>query len=91
MKQIYDFDHYKAPLLDEKLLQQEMEKRQVRQHTAILALAGILFQIVIILLGYAAVDWYPWLASACFGYVVLSTTACGIIAIAYSHRGGLFI
>ncbi len=91
MKQIYNFEQYKAPVLNENMLRQEQEHRRVRRQTALLALAGILFQIVVIMLGYSAIDWYPWLAVACLVYVILSTTACGVIAVAYSHRGGFTI
>ncbi len=91
MKQIYDFEQYNAPVLNGNMLRQEQEKRRVRRQTALLALAGILFQVVVVMLGYSAIDWYPWLATACLGYVVLSTTACGVIAVAYSHRGGFTV
>lgn len=88
MKQIYNFEQYKPPVLNENMLQAEQEQRQLRWQTALLAFAGILFQFVIVLLGYFAIDWYPWLTTICVGYIIFSTTGGGIIAIAYSRKGG---
>ncbi len=88
MKQIYHFEQYTPPALNENLLLAEMERRKLRLQTALFAFAGILFQIVVVLLGYSAIGWYPWLASACVGYVIVSTTGGGVIAITYSRKGG---
>ncbi len=91
MKQVYDFEQYDPPILNEAMLRAEKERRQQQWQTALVGFAGILLQIVVVLLGYSAVDWYPWLAMVCFGYVVVSTTGCGVIAIAYSRKGGFVV
>lgn len=88
MKQIYNFEQQKPPVLNENMLRAELERRRLRWQTALLALAGILLQVVAVLFGYSAIDWYPWISAICFGYVIISTTGCGVIAVAYSRKGG---
>ena len=89
MKQIYNFEQHKPPVLNENMLRAELERRRLRWQTALLALAGILLQVVIVLFGYSAIDWYPWISALCFGYVIISTTGCGVIAVTYSRKGGI--
>ena len=89
MKQIYNFEQHKPPVLNENMLRAELERRRLRWQTALLALAGILLQVVVVLFGYSAIDWYPWISAICFGYVIISTTGCGVVAVAYSRKGGV--
>lgn len=91
MKQIYNFEQHNPPVLNESMLRAELERRKLRWQTALLALAGILLQVVVALFGYSAIDWYPWISAVCFGYVIISTTGCGVIAVAYSRKGGITI
>lgn len=88
MKQIYNFEKLHPPVLNEAMLRAEMQRRKLHLQTALLVLAGFLLQGVIALLGYSAIDWYPWLSALCFGYIMISTTGCGIIAVVYSRKGG---
>lgn len=87
MKQIYDFEKYSPPFVNEEMLKAEQKRRALRIETALLVFAGILIQFFIVLLGYSAIDWYPQLTALCFFYVVLSTTGGGVIAIIYSRKG----
>lgn len=89
MKQIYNFEQHKPPVLNENMLRAELERRRLRWQTALLALAGILLQVAIVLFGYSAIDWYPWISAICFGYVIITTTGCGVIAVTYSRKGGI--
>lgn len=89
MKQIYNFEQHTPPVLNENMLRSEMEHRKLQWQTTLLVLAGILIQIVVALFGYSAVDWYPWISVICFGYIVISTTGCGVVAVAYSRKGGI--
>jgi len=88
VKQIYDFEQHAPPTVSEHALLQEIERRRLRVQTALLALAGLLFQAAIVLLGFSAMDFYPKLSALCFGYVIVSTTGCAIIAVVYSKKGG---
>ena len=91
MKQIYDFERHDPPALNENMLRAEAERRKRHWQTALLAAAGLLLQVGIALLGYSAIDWYPWLSALCFAHVVVSTTGCGVIAVVYSRTGGKII
>lgn len=89
MKQIYNFKQHNPPVLNENMLRSEMERRKLHWQTALLAVAGLLLQVVVALFGYSAVDWYPWISVVCFVYIIVSTTGCGVIAVAYSRKGGI--
>lgn len=89
MKQIYNFEQHHPPILNENMIRKEIERRKLHLQTTLLVLAGILLQVVIALLGFSAMDWYPWLTTLCFGYIIVSTTGCGIIAVIYSRKGGI--
>ena len=89
MKQIYNFEQHHPPALNENMIRAEIEKRKLRLQTALLVFAGLLLQVVIALFGYSALDWYPWVTALCFGYIIISSTGCGIIAVVYSRKGGI--
>lgn len=89
MKPTYHFDQYNPPVLNENMIRCEIERRKLHKQTTLLVLAGILLQVVVALFGYSAMDWYPWISMICFGYVIVSTTGCGVIAVAYSRKGGI--
>lgn len=88
MKQIYNFEKHNPPILNENMLRAEQERRKNHLQTVLLFVAGLLLQIVVLLLGYSAIDWYPWLTVFCFGYVIISTTGGGVIAVTYTRKGG---
>ena len=91
MKQIYDFERHNPPALNENMLRAEAERRKRHRQTALLAVAGLLLPAAVVLLGYSAIDWYPWLSAACFAHVIASTTGCGVVAVVYSRKGGKMI
>ena len=89
MKQIYNFEQHTPPVLNENMIHSQIERRKLQWQTTLLVLAGILIQIVVALFGYSAVDWYPWISVVCFVYIVVSLTGCGVVAVAYSRKGGV--
>ncbi len=89
MKQIYNFEQHHPPVLNESMIRAEIEKRKIHLQTALLVFAGFLLQAIIVMFGYSAMDWYPWISALCFGYIIISTTGCGIIAVVYSRKGGI--
>jgi hypothetical protein len=89
MKQIYNFEQHTPPILNENIIRSEIERRKLQWQTTLLVLAGILIQVVVALFGYSAVDWYPWISVVCFVYIVISTTGCSVVAVAYSRKGGI--
>ena len=88
MKQIYDFEQAKPPVLNENMIRTKLEKRKLHRQTILLAIAALLMQIVMILLGLVTSVKYPWIAVGCFGYVVVSITGSSVIAIVYSGKKG---
>lgn len=86
MKQIYDFEQFEPPVLNENILRNEAKERKRNGQLILAIVAGILMQIVLILLGWTALDWYPWLSLLCFGYVLVSFTGGGVIAVVYSRK-----
>ena len=89
MRQIFDFEQQNPPVLNEAMLRNEQERRKLRRQTALLFVAGLLLQLIMVFVGYSAIDWYPWLTVLCLGYVVVSATGAGVIAVAYNRKGGL--
>ena len=89
MRQIFDFEQQNPPVLNEAMLRNEQERRKLRRQTALLFVAGLLLQFIAVFVGYSAMDWYPWLTVLCLGYVVVSATGAGVVAAAYTRKGGL--
>ena len=89
MKQIYNFERCDPPALNENMLRSEIERRKLHWQTTLLVLAGILLQVAVALFGYSAYDWYPWISAICFVYIIVSTTGCGVFAVAWSRKGGI--
>lgn len=91
MKQIYSFEKKAPPVLNESMIYAKIEKRKVYKQTALFAVAGILQLIAVMMFAFVCVKLYPWIAIACFAYVLLSIIGCGAIAVVYTRKGGLSI
>lgn len=88
MKQTFDFERFTPPVLNERLLRRELEKRAERRRTVLLAVAGALLQVVFILLGLLCWSAVPALTLACIGFAIVSMVGSGVIAIVYAQKGG---
>lgn len=91
MKQIYNFEQHKPPVLNENMLRAELERRRLRWQTALIAVAGILIQVLLILVGFVTKNEYPIITVVCLIYVVISITGSSVLAIVYTRKGGLTI
>lgn len=91
MKQIYNFEQQKPPVLNENMLRTELERRRLRWQTALIAVAGILIQVLLILIGFVTKNEYPIITVVCLIYVVISITGSSVLAIVYTRKGGLTI
>lgn len=89
MKQTYDFEQFTPPVLNEGLLRRELEKRAERRRTVLLAIAGALLEIAVVLIAVLVRGWYPLLALACVCFAISSMAGSGVIAIVYAQKGGL--
>lgn len=88
MKQIYNFEQHQPPVLNENMLRAEVERRRLRWQTALIAVAGILMQIVLVVLGIFIQYDYPIMTVICFSYAVLSTTGGSVLAVVCTRKGG---
>ena len=89
MKQIYDFEQYNPPALNERIIRKKIEKKKLRLQTVLIALAGILIQIIIAIFGFEAMEEYPIITVFCCLYVLLSTAGESILAVVYTQKGGM--
>lgn len=89
MKQIYNFEQHKPPVLNENMLRVELERRKLRWQTALIAVAGILLLIVTALLGYLVLEDYPWITVLCLAYILFSATGGSVLAIVVTKKGGV--
>ncbi len=88
MKQIYDFERFDPPVLNERMLRRELEKRVERRRTVLLAAAGALFEALFILLGLLCMVAYPILALGCICFAIVSTAGSIVIVIVFTQKGG---
>lgn len=88
MKPIYDFERHDPPALNENMLRGELERRRLRWQTALIAAAGILAQVVLVMLGFLTMEEYPLITAVCLSYVVLSATGSGVLAVVCTRKGG---
>ena len=88
MKQTFHFEQFEPPILNEKLLRRELEKRAERRRTVLLVIAGALFQALFVLLGLSCWNIAPAVTLACIGFAIVSVTGSGVIAIVYVQEGG---
>jgi len=88
MKQVFDFEQFTPPVLNERLLRRELEKRAERRRTVLLAVTGALFQAVFILLGLLCWNTILALTLACICFAIVSMVGSGVITIIYAQKGG---
>lgn len=88
MKQIYNFESSAPPILTEAMLRRERRKRCSRIQIILLALAGVLSQIAVVLFGYSALNWFPWMTMLSSLYILSSAVGGSVIAILYTKKGG---
>lgn len=89
MNQIYNFEQHKPPVLNENMLRAELERRRLRWQTALIAVASILIQVFLILLGLVTKNEYPIITVLCLIYAVFSATGGSVLAVVYNRKGGL--
>lgn len=89
MKQTYNFERFTPPVLNERMLRRELQKRTERQRTILLAVAGALFEALFVLLGLLFMEAYPILALGCICFAIISTVGSGVITIVFTQKGGM--
>ena len=91
MKQIYNFERVQPPVLNERMIRSEIEKRRLHMQTALVALAAILLLAAMTLLGFLAYETYPWITLFCVLYALVSVTGGSALAVVITRKGGQLI
>lgn len=89
MKPTCDFERFDPPVLNERMLRRELEKRSERWRIILIAVAGALLQIAAVLLAVLVRTWYPVLTLTVVCSAILSAAGGGVIAIVYVQKGGI--
>ena len=87
MNQIYNFEQYEPPIINENMIKARLEKKRVIRNAAIVAVAGVLLQMITLVLGILAYSQYPIITFLCVTYVVVSMVGGSVISIVYSKKG----
>ncbi len=86
MKKIYDFTRFYPPVLTEKSLRAEAERRRLRRQTVLLALAALLIELCLMLSALVLYPDNPALAILCGIYFVISLSGGGVLAIVFIRK-----
>ncbi len=90
MKQIYNFEQYTPPVLNENLLLAKKERRKLHCQTALIALAGILMQVAVLIFAFSVIRIYPVLTLLSIVYVAVSSIGAGVLTVVYTRKGGVY-
>lgn len=88
MKQIYNFEQVSPPVLTERQLRAELERRKLQRRVALLAVAGGLMVIALLMWAVRFYPVYPQLTWFCGIYILIGVLGSASIALAYSKKGG---
>ncbi len=86
MRQIYNFEAKNPPVLSEAKLVEEIAKQNQKKQMTMLFVSGMVIQLVILLFGVMAFDFYPIITMGCVVYALLSVAISGIMASIYVKR-----
>lgn len=86
MNLTFDFEAHRPPVLTERMLQEEADRRRLRRQTLILTLAALATQVILVVLGLILAPAQPMLALVCLGYVCLSATGGGLAALIFQKE-----
>lgn len=82
-KTFFDFETAYPPVLNQRILEQELERRKAHLQTTLLAIAALFMELCLILAGFLLRTEFPVFTAACFGYVICSAAGGGILAIVF--------
>lgn len=89
MNQIYNFDEHTPPVLNERMLQDELARRTLRRQTRLLRIASLLVSLCFLLCGVLLFTEYLVLAIACLAFVIISLVGNGIISFVFYKSGSV--
>lgn len=82
-KMIFDFETAYPPILNQRTLERELERRKIHLQTTLLAVAALFMELSLILAGILLRTEFPVFTAVCFGYVICSSAGGGILAVVF--------
>ena len=89
MNQIYNFNEHTPPVLTERMLRDELERRTLRRQTRLLRIASLLVSLCVLLCGVLLFSEHTVLAIGCLAFVILSLVGNGIISFVFYKTGSI--
>lgn len=89
MKQIYNFEQSRPPILNENMIYEKIEQRNLNIQIFVLVSAAILLQIILVGFSFMTYKTNPLLAVSCISYILLSAIGGFVITVVYNQKGGL--
>ena len=86
MNLTFDFEAHRPPVLTERMLREEADRRRLRRQTLILTLAALATQVILVVLGLILAPAQPMLALVCLGYVCLSVSGGDLAALIFQKE-----
>ncbi len=83
MNQIYYFDSYSPPLLNEAMLRRERERRREQRAIAAAATGGALILLCLLTLAFSLFPVAPKAAIVLSVYLTLSVMGAGVVALVF--------
>lgn len=91
MTGIYNFEAVQPPVLSEKTLRTEAERRRTKRHTTWLAISGALLQLCILMMSFFLQPFNMTLAVLGFLYFFVSFSGSGVIMIVFTLKRRSFV
>ena len=89
MNPIYNFNEHTPPVLTERMLRDELERRTLRRQTRLLRIASLLVSLCFLLCGVLLFSEHTVLAIGCLAFVILSLVGNGIISFVFYKTGSI--
>ena len=86
MNLTFDFEAHRPPVLTERMLREEADRRRLRRQTLILTLAALATQVILVILGLILAPTQPLAALVCLAYVCLSAVGGGLAALIFQKE-----
>lgn len=91
MKQIYNFEQGNPPILNEKMLQRECEKRKLQRQIVLLAVSSMLLILCMVLMAFRIYIFMPVLSVICALYVCAAVTGSCVIILVFVQKRRSYI
>jgi hypothetical protein len=91
VNRIYNFEAKEPPFLNEKMLREKMKRRKTRIMSVLLACAGFLSQLCILIIGLITLENFPILSFFCFLYLVVALSGGCAVLIVFNRERSKFV